>query len=105
MSITYTRLLDVFLLGPLKIYISFYTKNMFIKIFMLIIGTLTILFNAHNFLLFDIKIIKEPWFIFKPFITQNNGKTQKVRLLDLLIMYPLLIYINLVLYKLSLNIA
>lgn len=94
MKISYTRILDVFLLGPLKLSLIFYVKDINLKIILFIIGILTIIFNAHNFFIYDVKYFKKPWNIFKPFIKKNTGKTQYVRLLNLLIMYPILIYIS-----------
>ena len=95
MKISYTRILDVFLLGPLKLYLINFVKDINLKIILFIIGILTIIFNAHNFFIYDFKYLKQPWAIFEPFIKKKTGKTQYVRLLNLLIMYPILIYINL----------
>jgi len=53
---------------------------------------MTILYNLHNYLLINLKILKEPIPIMKPFINIKKGKTQMLRLCNLLIMYPLLYY-------------
>jgi len=48
------RLIDVFVTGPLQIIISNYiTTSPVLRYFMLMTGILNIIFNGHNFLLFD----------------------------------------------------
>jgi len=87
----YLRLVDVFILGPLQIYVSKYTNNNLLKYFMFLTGLLNILFNGHNFLLTN-DYIKKPYNIFKLFISKN-GKHQLHRIYNLFIMYPLFLYI------------
>lgn len=87
------RLLDVFILGPLQIIISFYIENLYLKIFMLLTGILNIIFNGHNYLLQDIKYLKKPIPILKFFINKYSGKTQLQKLYNVFIMYPLFVYI------------
>lgn len=91
------RLVDVFITGPLQIYISNYIKNDLLKYFMILTGVLNILFNGHNFLLINHNI-KKPYNIFKYFISKN-GKHQLHRIYNLFIMYPIFLYI-LLFYKL-----
>lgn len=89
-----TRLIDVFLTGPLQIYISTFVKTPFLKYFMLITGLINIIFNGHNYLLMEKRIIKKPVYVLQPFISKN-GKYQIHRLYNLLIMYPIFLYIAL----------
>ena len=81
------RLVDVFISGPLQIYISTFL-NGFLKWFMLITGISNILYNGHNWLYFNnyIKNYITP-------ITTIHGKTQVHRAYNLLIMYPIFLYI------------
>lgn len=88
-----SRLIDIFVSGPLQIYISFYLKQYVFKYFMLITGISNILYNTHNYLLLDRKILQKPLPILKPFIDLNHGKRQFHRLYNLIIMYPLFFYI------------
>ena len=83
------RLVDVFISGPLQIYISTFLKG-FLKWFMLVTGISNILYNGHNVLYFN-NYIKN---YIKP-ITTTNGKTQIHRIYNLLIMYPIFLYIML----------
>ena len=84
------RLFDVFILGPLQIYISTFIKSGGFKYFMLLTGIFNILFNGQNYLLIK-RYIKNP-LILKPFINKN-GKHQLHRIYNLLIMYPIFLYI------------
>ena len=84
------RLIDVFVLGPLQIYISTFIKSGGLKYFMLLTGITNILFNGQNYLLTK-RYIKKP-LILKPFISKN-GKHQVHRIYNLLIMYPIFLYI------------
>lgn len=89
------RLIDVFFNGPLQILISSYMKNVFLKYYMLIVGITNIIYNGHNYLLFDEKI-KSPYLplpILKSLIYAKHGKTQMHRIYNLLIMYPIFTYI------------
>jgi len=45
------RILDIFITGPLQIYVSLLLKNIFLKYFMLITGILNIAFNGYVYLL------------------------------------------------------
>ena len=85
------RLLDVFITGPLQIYISTLLKNIFFKYFMLITGLLNIIFNGYVYLL-ESKYIKKKHAYLKHIITEN-GKTQIHRLYNLIVMYPIFLYI------------
>lgn len=87
------RLLDVFITGPLQIIVSTYiTRSPLLRYFMLITGTLNILYNGHNFLLFDSRL-KQPLPVLNKFIHLKNGKYQIHRLYNLTIMYPVFIYV------------
>jgi len=87
----YSRLVDVFITGPLQIYVSKYINNKLLKYFMILTGLLNILFNGHNFLLTN-DYIKNPFNILKLFISKN-GKHQEHRIYNLFIMYPIFLYI------------
>ena len=82
------RLVDVFITGPLQIYVSTFLKNIYFKYFILLTGVLNITFNGYVFLLKS-KYIKQKHRYLKHFITEN-GKTQIHRLYNLFIMYPIL---------------
>lgn len=84
------RLIDVFVLGPLQIYVSTFIKSGGFKYFMLLTGIINILFNGQNYLLTK-RYIKTP-LILNPFISKN-GKHQLHRIYNLLIMYPIFLYI------------
>ena len=60
------RLIDVFITGPLQIYISTLLKNKYFKYFMLITGVLNITFNGYVFLLKN-KYIKKKTCVFKTY--------------------------------------
>ena len=85
------RLVDVFITGPLQIYISTLLKNIYFKYFMLITGLLNIIFNGYVYLL-ESKYIKKKHAYLKHIITEN-GKTQIHRLYNLIVMYPIFLYI------------
>lgn len=97
-----TRLYDVFISGPIYILISTYindnnsnnnsnNNNKFLKYFMLITGVLNILYNGHNYLYFNYKYPLNP--LFDKFVDRKSGKTQIHRLYNLLIMYPIFLYV------------
>lgn len=88
------RILDVILLGPMQILVGTYIENnIFLKWFMIITGLLNILYNGHNFLYFqyDTKILP----ILYNFVDIDHGKIQLHRLYNILIMYPIFLYIYL----------
>lgn len=85
------RFIDIFLTGPLQILVGTYVENIYLKIFMLLTGSLTIIYNYHNLLLFN-NIIDKPLPPFDIFVTQY-GKTQTHRLYNLLFMYPIFYYV------------
>ena len=88
-----TRLVDVFVSGPLQILISTYiTRSPLLRYFMLITGIFNIIYNTDNYLLFN-STLKQPLPILKPFVHFENGKTQLHRLYNLIIMYPIFIYV------------
>ena len=86
------RLADIFIIGPITILMSQYIKNDYLKMFVLVSGILTILYNLINFLRFTFYI--EPSYL--PFSLQSwfhpiHGKTQTQREINLYLMYPLFI--------------
>lgn len=86
------RLFDVFFSGPLQIIVSNYIRISILRYFMLFTGILSIIYNGHNFLLFN-STIKQPLPILNKFIHLKNGKYQLHRLYNLIIMYPIFIYV------------
>ena len=88
-----SRLFDVFLTGPMRIYLSQFVKNKTLKLYLLLEGIFVILFNTHNYLHFDKK--NSPFSI--DFLIKYNhpikGKPQLHRLYNLFVMYPIHIYI------------
>ena len=90
-NILNSRLVDILITGPLQIYISTYLHG-FLKIFMFLTGVCNIIFNGHNYLVLN-NIIKPQYFI-KNFVSKN-GKYQIHRIYNLIIMYPIFLYIAL----------
>lgn len=79
--------------GPLQIIVSTYiTRSALLRYFMLMTGLLNIIYNGHNFLLFE-SILKKPLPILNKFIHLKNGKHQLHRLYNLIIMYPVFTYV------------
>jgi len=87
MDLLDVRILDVFILGPLDLYISTFLHG-FLKLFMIYTGVTNILYNGHNYLHFNNYIDNH----IKLFTT-SNGKRQIHRMYNLLIMYPIYVYI------------
>jgi hypothetical protein len=85
------RILDIFISGPLQIYVSLLLKNKFLKYFIFITGILNIAFNGYVFLLKS-KYIRKKHRYLKYLITED-GKRQIHRLYNLTIMYPIFLYI------------
>ena len=87
------RLVDVFFSGPLQIIVSTYIiKTPLLRYFMLFTGILNIIYNGHNFLLFN-STLNQPLPVLNKFIHLKNGKFQLHRLYNLIIMYPIFIYV------------
>ena len=85
-----SRLLDVFLLGPLQIYIGLLARHWFASVFMIIVGVANIIYNLHNYLYIEKRAISK---ILPQAIITRNGKTQWHRLYNLVVMYPIFIYV------------
>ena len=85
------RLYDVFFSGLIYIYFSTFINNWPLKTYVFLIGFLNILYNGHNYLLLDKKILDRSLI---PKMVTEHGKTQWHRIYNLLIMYPLLAYAN-----------
>ena len=84
----YDRLADVFIDGPLQIYIgTLLPKYSFLQLFMIFTGLSSIVFNGHNFLYIDAKVLSNPLI---PYVVHpQNGKYQIHRVWNLLVMYPI----------------
>ena len=87
------RLFDVFLTGPLRIYLSQFVKNEQQKRFLLIWGIMNILFNGYNYLHYDEKSLTIPINVINTYNDPIKGKPQLHRLFLLLVMYPMDIHI------------
>jgi hypothetical protein len=88
------RLLDIFFTGIVKIYVSFYIKNIYLRYYLLIDGILTILFNGYNYLYFNLNQKYLPLKFLNTYSHPKKGKPQFHRLfINLLVMYPIYIYI------------
>ena len=87
------RIADVLISGPLQIYVSTYLHG-FLKIFMFVTGVCNIIYNGHNYLTLN-NYIKPIYFI-EQFVSKN-GKYQIHRIYNLIVMYPIFLYI--VLYQ------
>jgi len=85
------RLLDIFILGPSQILIGIHIiDNTFLRLFMIITGIMSIIYNGHNYLHYNYKYNK----IFSMFVSNKyQGKTQIHRLYNILVMYPIFAYI------------
>ena len=93
MDMNEIRLIDVLISGPIQIIVSTYIKHSpLLRYFMLITGIMTIIYNGHNFLLFN-STLKQPLPLLKSFFHPKNGKYQSHRLYNLIIMYPIFIYV------------
>ena len=85
-------LVDVIFSGPLQIIVSNYIRRPLLRYFMLFTGIINIMYNGHNFLLFN-STLKQPLPILNKFIHLKNGKYQLHRLYNLIIMYPIFVYV------------
>lgn len=85
------RLLDVFYTGPLQIYIGLQIPTTPLRFFMVFTGICTILYNLHNYLYIDKKLIKTNYF--NGFTHPVHGKYQWHRLYNLFVMYPIFLYV------------
>ena len=84
------RLLDVLIFGPSQMLISHYVINNVLKYFIFLTGVLSILFNGHNYLYLNMRVLKKPILFF---VNKKNGKTQIHRLFNLFVTYPVFWYI------------
>ena len=85
------RIADVLISGPLQIYVSTYLHG-FLKYFMLLTGICNIIYNGHNYLTLNNYI--QPNYFIKQFVSKN-GKYKIHRIYNLIIMYPIFLYIAL----------
>ena len=83
------RLLDVLCTGPIQLLVSKYVDNDLLKLFMIITGLGTIIYNGHNYLYINRDIIDKSI----PLVHNIQGKYQIHRLYNILIMYPIFNYI------------
>lgn len=83
------RLIDVFILGPFQILVGISLKRKDLKAFFVLVGFFNILYNLHNYLYFDKKVLPSP---IMPIDMASRGKTQIHRLYNILVMYPIMAY-------------
>jgi hypothetical protein len=88
----FIRLFDIFFIGPFLIHCQKYIKNKHFNYILIILGILTIIYNLVNILYINFKLIDIPNCL-KYIIDIKLGKTQLLRLINIIIMYPLLAYI------------
>jgi hypothetical protein len=74
-----SRLFDIFYTVPLRLYLSQFIDNKFLKYYLFIEGVFVILFNSYNYLRYN----------------KGNSKPQIHRLYNICVMYPIHIYIML----------
>jgi len=86
------RLFDVFYTGPSRLYLSSFIKDKYLRKYILIEGILTILYNGYNYLRFQ-KGISLPIPFINDYTDKEKGKPQLHRLYNILVMYPLHLYI------------
>lgn len=86
------RLFDVFLTGPVRIYLSYFISNKYLRNYLFIEGILVILYNGYNYLRFQ-KGFSLPIPILNNYTDREKGKPQLQRLFNLFIMYYLHVYI------------
>jgi len=87
------RLIDVFFVGPLEIYISFFIKNNLLRLYLLLNGLLVILFNGYNYLHFEKKSRVINIKLLDKYSDPITGKPQYHRFILLSLIYPLHLYI------------
>jgi len=86
----YARLYDVCFEGFLQIYIGTLMRDEYLRWFMIIVGTMNIIYNLNNLMYLDLGVINRSYF---GVLTTKNGKTQMHRLYNILIMYPIFAYV------------
>lgn len=86
------RLFDVFLTGPLQIYVGAHVNdNLILRVCMVGCGVMTILYNLHNAMYIDTRLLRSNYF--GSFTNPRNGKTQLHRMYNLIVMYPIFYYV------------
>ena len=91
------RCVDIFVLGPINVLFAFTVENKLLAWATLITGFLTIFYNSANLCRFLYKFTPKlfeviPKWCRTLFWDNQHGKTQFLRLINLLVMYPLLVY-------------
>lgn len=84
------RLVDVFLLGPFQIWVGLQIRRPLYRILMILIGTMNILYNGHNYWCLEQQQFCLPYIPYTEY-----GKYQIHRLYNLLLMYPFMWIISL----------
>lgn len=93
MDIINPRLLDIFITGPFRIYISKYIKSYFLKLYILTEGIFVIAFNLYTYLHINKNITLLPYKIINSYSNKKRGKPQIHRLFNIFVMYPIHVYI------------
>ena len=89
------RLIDIFLTGPFRIYLSYYVENSFSSYLLFYSGIGILLFNLFTYLYINLNItfLETPFKFINEYSDKNKGKPQLHRLYNLFVMYPIEIFI------------
>lgn len=86
-----SRLVDVFLTGPLQVYMGTRVRDvMLLRTFMVVTGVLTIAYNLHNYLYLEQGVIRNQ---LGALTHPVHGKRQWHRAYNLVVMYPVFYYV------------
>jgi hypothetical protein len=89
------RLIDIFLTGPFRIYLSYYVENKFSSYYLFYGGLCVLLFNLFTYLYINLNLtcLETPFKFINEYSDKNKGKPQLHRLYNLFVMYPIEIFI------------
>jgi hypothetical protein len=92
MSFLNTRLVDTFILGPFQMYIAlkYINNNPLLKWYLFGVGLFSFIWNTHNYFYIDTEFVNQSYM---PAVHRQHGKYQIHRVYNLLIMYPVYIYV------------
>jgi hypothetical protein len=92
------RLIDIFLTGPFRIYLSYYVKNKYSSFYLFYGGLYVLLFNLFTYLYINLNFtcLETPFKFINEYSDKVKGKPQLHRLFNLFIMYPIEIFILLI---------
>lgn len=89
------RLIDIFFTGPFRIYLSYYVENKFSSYYLFYGGLIVLLFNLFTYLYINLNLtgLKTPFKFINEYSDKIKGKSQLHRLYNLILMYPIEIFI------------